>query len=316
MNLIIFLRKVWQMLFLEHRLPWRIEQGLLTIKQGVRPRLRAWSILYDSQFMRLKLLFSKSLSSKEKQMLRRVSLRVHQNDTLYETVTSSKWSHLLSESHYLMVGVSAIRCIESALQKSEGTVQSILDFPSGYGRVLRFLRVRFPDAEIAACEVEDAAVDFCGAAFNVKSVLSNIDFNKVLLSGTFSLIWCGSLITHIDENATIVLLKLFYRHLAPGGVCVFTTHGRRSAQWIEQGKQTYDLSAIAQKKILSEFYEEGYGFANYENLSGYGISVVSHDRMSAVAKSVGHWQECFFMERGWTDHQDVYGFSIPISLTA
>ena len=47
-----------------------------------------------------------------------------------------------NEAHYRKVGESAVRCIKLALlaaQKPPATVRSVLDLPSGHGRVLRYL---------------------------------------------------------------------------------------------------------------------------------------------------------------------------------
>jgi SAM-dependent methyltransferase len=188
-------------------------------------------------------------------------------------------------------------------------VGSILDFPCGYGRVLRFLRVKFPEAGITAAEINTSALDFCKDVFSVKSVISDIDFRGLSLPGKFDLIWCGSLITHIDERATADLLKFFYDHLSPGGLCVFTTHGRLSVERIEKKTKTYELTASAQQEVLSQFHDKGYGYADYRNRQGYGISVVSHERMLAIARGVGQWTETSFLERGWDNHHDVFGFT-------
>src|SRR5437660_10051009 len=77
--------------------------------------------------------------------------------------------------HYLSVGLSANRCIREALRSAGKTVQggSILDFPSGYGRVLRFLRMEFPDSDITAAETDGRALDFCRRSFDVTPFLSN-----------------------------------------------------------------------------------------------------------------------------------------------
>jgi SAM-dependent methyltransferase len=248
------------------------------------------------------LLVLRSLSREEKDWLEKVSLKVHPKDRMYETSAAR---------HYLSVGLSAGRCIDEALghSRKNRAVRSILDFPCGYGRVLRFLKVRFPNAEIVACEIDPMALEFCKRVFYLKTVMSDKKFSKVSLPGQFDLIWSGSLVTHLDENRTSELLRFFYEHLAPGGLCLFTAHGRTSLEWIQDKVQAYGLSASAQQKLLSEFHERGYGYADYESTDGYGISVVSHDRMAEIACSIGQWTESVFFERGWDNHQDVYGFT-------
>lgn len=268
--------------------------------------VRILKILYpadiDFDFAKKKLLLSNVLSDEDKALLNKVSLRIHRNDGMYMPATAR---------HYLSVGLSAIRCIENALDKKNGekVVRSILDFPSGYGRVLRFLSVRFPDANITISEIDPAALDFCKREFSAKSVISYEDFNKLSISGKFDLIWSGSLITHIDEKATTDLLRFFYDNLSPDGLCVFTTHGQTSVESIQKKRYTYRLTASSRQKILSQFHKRGYGYVDYMNQHGYGISVVSHDRMFAIARSVGQWDKTIYLERGWDNHQDVYGFT-------
>lgn len=256
----------------------------------------------DFQSAREKLLLSNDLKDEEKALLNKVSLRTHRNDDMYKPTTAQ---------HYLTVGLSAIRCIENALDKSSRVeaIRSILDFACGYGRVLRFLRVRFPDADITISEINPVALDFCKQEFSVKYVISDKNFSKLSLPGKFDLIWCGSLITHIDEKAATDLLRFFHDVLSPGGLCVFTTHGQTTVKRIQEKSKTYDLSKNSQHELLSLFHKNGYGYGDYRNQHGYGISVVSHERVLAIAQSVGQWDESIYLERGWDNHQDVYGFT-------
>jgi len=256
----------------------------------------------DFRFARKKLLSDTAIPSRDKTLLDKVSLKVHRNDGTYI---------LFDARQYLSVGLSAVRCIENALKKSSKNhaVKSILDFPCGGGRVLRFLIARFPKADITASEIDSSRLNFCKKVFSVKPVISSKDFRRLSLPNSFDLIWCGSLITHLDESATSNLLKFFHDHLSPGGLCVFTAHGQLSVEWIEKKVHTYGLTANAQKQVLSRFYDKGYGYADYKNCPGYGISLVSRERMQAIARNAGQWDETSFLERGWDNHQDVYGFT-------
>src|SRR5262249_26008365 len=145
-------------------------------------------------------------------------------------------------------------------------------------------------------EINTAALDFCQRVFFVSAFLSRANPRDLALPQRFDLIWCGSLITHIDEQATFDLLRFFYGHLSDQGLCVFTTHGQRSIEWIKCKKTTYGLTEEAQHKVLREFQVQGYGYADYPNQSGYGISTVSHSRIVELARSVGSWDEAFFWE--------------------
>jgi SAM-dependent methyltransferase len=218
-----------------------------------------------------------------------------------------------SDEEYLLTGLSGRRCIESVLARSAGhnNVQSILDFACGYGRVVRFLKARFSVADITTADIDPAALDFCRRIFSVKTIISNRDFTRLSISDKFDLIWCGSLVTHIDENAAARLLRFFHDHLLPGGVCIFTTHGNRAAK----SMQTYGLTEIAQQQVLSQFHENGYGYADYPRRHGVGISVVSPECMVAIAQSAGDWSHTAFLEHEWANFQDVYGFARLTSST-
>jgi SAM-dependent methyltransferase len=270
------------------------------IKKGVLENHRRVADFHQAKSV---LLASATLSDNEKALLDKVSLQVHYKDGMY----------VKNAGHYLSVGLSAIRCIDDALVKANGDniIHSVLDLPCGYGRVLRFLRVRFPAADITASEIDSKMLAFCKHAFSVKTVASGVDFNQLSQYGKFDLIWCGSLITHLNEKASTELLRFFYSHLSPNGLCVFTTHGLFSVDSIQNQTNTYGLNPDAQKELLSRFYSKGYGYVDYYKKHGYGISLVSHEHISEMAHTVGAWRETYFMERGWDNHQDVYGYTAP-----
>jgi SAM-dependent methyltransferase len=248
---------------------------------------------------RTRLLHSDTLSDQEKMLLEKVSCRVHLNDRMYA---------ISSDEEYLFAGLSALRCIESVLARSAGhnNVQSILDFACGYGRVVRFLKARFSAADITTSDIDPAALDFCRRAFSVKTIISNLDFTGLSISDTFDLIWCGSLVTHIDENDAARLLRFFHDHLSLRGVCIFTTHGTRAAK----SMQTYGLTETAQQQVLSQFHEKGYGYADYAGRRGIGISIVSPECMLSIAQNAGEWTHIAFLEHGWDNLQDVYGLCV------
>jgi len=248
---------------------------------------------------------SNSLTAEEKGVLTGVSPAIHPNDTMY--------SVCLSDEEYLCAGLSALRCILHCLNRApvRRDMRTILDFPCGYGRVLRFLRARFPDADITVCDIDSQAVEFCGRVFAANPEMSNQDFRKLSISRKFDLVWCGSLFTHMDEVASTHLLRFFRDHLAPGGLCVFTTHGQLAAESIEKKLNTFGLTEDGQQQLLSGFEKRGYGYADYPGRCGVGTSLISPERMRALVASVGEWTEACYLEHGWDNIQDVYGYTVP-----
>jgi len=245
---------------------------------------------------------SPQLTDVERRLLDQVTLKVHVADGMYEPGNAF---------HYLSVGLSASRCISAAIRASgtDSPIETILDFPCGYGRVLRFLRAMFPATRITAAEIEPRALTFCQRAFSVTPLMSKEDVAELSVPKCFDLIWCGSLLTHVDETSASNLLRFFHEHLAARGLCIFTTHGRQSIERITQHKVTYGLTEDAQRKVIQEFQKTGYGYADYARKRGYGISVVSRERMLELARAVGNWDETFFLESGWDNCQDVYAFA-------
>lgn len=278
---------------------YRIKNLPTRIFRKIKPQRNTKALRIAKQL----LMESNDLTNNEKEIIARVSLNVHYYDRMYK-------SGLDGASHYLSVGLSANHCIEQALlqQGRKSSIKKILDFPCGYGRVLRFLRAKFPDAEISGAEINHHGLNFCRRKFDIKTILSNKQLSDINLTHKFDLIWCGSLITHIDENAMSDLLKLFFKHLSDDGLCVFTSHGTYSAEQIKSQKNTYGLSLEAQKSILEDYNTIGHGFVNYKNVSGYGISLISQKRVIELAKKVGNWNLVMFKPRGWDTHHDVYAF--------
>ena len=265
---------------------------------------RVYTLRREFALARRQWLSSAQLTKDEKALIRIVSLRIHHRDTMYSEGKAYE---------YIYIGLSAIQCMQQALMNSpaEHEVHNILDFPCGYGRVLRFLRTKYPNSKIVASDIEVPALEFCRRSFSVETVISKPHFLDLSLGQQFDLIWCGSLFTHIDARASCDLLQFFHRHLSPGGICVFTTHGQRSIEWIQRNAQTYGLSEQSQQAIIRGVQDVGYGYVDYADQSGYGISIVSSQRMRELVREAGEWQEVLYVDHGWAKHQDVYAFAKP-----
>lgn len=284
------------------RLARGLPRGLKRQLGALRRRLRALPARTRRQ--KEHLLADPSLSERERDLLARASGAIYFDDGMYTG----------DGAHYYRVGLSAIRCIDEALGRAGiGEVRSVLDMPSGCGRVLRFLIHRFPGARVTACDLQRDAVDFCAATFGATPAYSAPDLDGVSLGARFDLAWCGSLVTHLDAAGILSLLEFFKRHLSPGGLLVFTTMGDYVARRIPTREFDYGLAEDQIPAITGEYARAGFGFRNYPRgsydvASGCGVTLTSPGWVREQVRRAGGWREVYFAERGWDNHQDVFGF--------
>lgn len=253
-----------------------------------------------TQFQKKKLLSDPTLTERERQLLNNVSSYIYHGDGMYDG----------DGAHYFRVGLSAIHCIDGALTAAGlNDVRTILDFPCGSGRVMRFLRPRFPEARITACELATGPVQFCVRMFGAEPAYSSLNLDEVSLGKQFDLIWCGSLATHLNEDGITALFRLFRRHLAPGGIMIFTTHGDFVARRMPTRDFDYGLAEDQTTTIGQHYPGIGYGFEDYPGEKDYGVSLTSPAWIRSRLREVSGLREVYFKERGWDDHQDVFGFA-------
>ena len=213
-----------------------------------------------------------------------------------------------NEAHYFDVGESALHCIETALftaKKPRSSVTTILDLPCGFGRVMRFLKKAFPDAQLTACDLNQGGIEFCAQTFGAQSVLSRENAGEIPLREKFDLIWCGSLLTHLPKEKCVSFFQLFQRLLNPGGILVATTHGRRSEFELATGRHRYGLDEGQIAQLLKEYRLTGFGFVEYSSESGYGISLALPSFVMANFVQVPEWRLLGYHETGWDKRQDV-----------
>ena len=245
------------------------------------------------------LLKDASLLPRERDLLYRIESLISPHDGMYKG----------DGNHYFRVGLSAIDCIDAAISAAGNSdPHRILDLPCGHGRVLRFLVHRFPDAAITACDLDVSGVDFCTETFAVSGVYSKTDLSALSLENQFDLIWCGSLVTHLDERRIGTLMQFFQRHLLPGALLVFTAAGDRVVEWMLSGEFDYGIAKSAIPVIAAQYRDSGYAYTDYPYMPDYGISLTSPEWIRNSIEHVRGLREVYFAAHGWDDHQDVYGF--------
>lgn len=207
-------------------------------------------------------------------------------------------------AHYASVGRSAVAAIGRGLAAADrgfGDVESCLDLPCGYGRVLRMLAQEIPGERITACDINRRAIRFCATEFGATPLRSTPSLDGLRL-GRYDLIWCGSLVTHIDEHRVAQLLRDFAGALVPGGVAILTIHGESPAS---------GPFAPLHDEIAAALERHGHFHVPYENaLFDYGHAwhTKEYVRQAFAEASADAVRLVSYEHRGWDDHQDVLAF--------
>jgi cyclopropane fatty-acyl-phospholipid synthase-like methyltransferase len=211
-------------------------------------------------------------------------------------------------NHYKSVGQSALHAIDHAMRRTgtrQEDVRHILDLPSGHGRVLRFLRAAFPDARITACDIVEDGIEFCAKQFGALPVISDVDVDAIQLPGHYDLIWVGSLFTHIPADQWHSFLSLFEKSLEPGGLLLFTTAGRTTAQRISEG-QLAGLDPSRAKVLLHDYESQGFGWVPTDFLGEHwGRSLAMPSWVLAQVVSHASLELIYFQSQFWANRQDV-----------
>ena len=220
--------------------------------------------------------------------------------------------------HYFSVGSDAIRIIVHALLGNfRSPPRSILDFPSGSGRVTRHLRSFFPDAEIVACDLYHYHIVFCQKVLGVQGVLSRENISEIDFGRKFDLILCGSLLTHLPEAMFSNTINLMARSLSDEGVAVVTLHGRRSEYiqahlWKYIDDRLFDIAADGVRR-------RGFGYVDYQHdfkqtfdkQAQYGVALVRPHWVLRGLEDRPDIRVLSYVENDWDDHQDVLIFGRP-----
>jgi SAM-dependent methyltransferase len=236
--------------------------------------------------------------------------RVRPRDVI-ETTSPDDWIHTRGPETYYTTGRTTIRRVRLAmLQTRKAEVHRILDFGSGYGRILRQFKAAFPDARLAACDILPEAVDFCAETFGAEPIYAADDPGKTEIDGQFDLIWLGSLFTHLSAARWRSLLDLLQRVLEPDGLLMFTTQGRfirdqiAGRAWLDAyGRpiwENWDVSEEQLDRVVSDYDRTGFGYLEWGALDRqYGTSIATPAWVLEHLQTRPGFEILTYWERGW-----------------
>jgi len=164
------------------------------------------------------------------------------------------------------------------------------------------LHAAFPEARITACDLDRSAVDWCARHLGAVPVYSEVHPTMLSFEDRFDLIWCGSLMTHIDAPRWHEFLDLFTRSLSPDGVLVFTTHGRLIADEVRGGRRRFPVVDLL--RLVEAFDRFGFGYEEFRGQEDYGASLSSPAWVCRKLEQHPELMLVLYTERGWNHRQD------------
>lgn len=212
-----------------------------------------------------------------------------------------------NEEHYRSVGASALKVIlGSHLLANKADPTSILDFACATGRVTRWLRAAFPAADMDVVDLNADWMTWSANKFGAAGWLSSENLPAVNAPRQYDLIWCGSLVTHISAGETTLLVKKFHDWLAPAGIAVVTSHGRKFMSNLLAGTHQYFTNDRSGSDILYDLALNGYGYVPHPGQS-HGISASTLEWLIRAVRDLDA-RIITVSENAWDGHQDVVAF--------
>jgi len=165
-------------------------------------------------------------------LARGVSFDVHAEDEMYlvflhtdQGVDRERGLVMYFESGRLIW--SALRALlASYFGESRLAGIRLLDFAAGYGRVTRFAVRDVPPDRVWVAEIDPEAVAFQRRAFGVHGFVSTSRPEELRVDERFDAIVVSSLFTHLPADGFRAWLARLLGLLTPGGLFLFSVHGR------------------------------------------------------------------------------------------
>lgn len=234
-----------------------------------------------------------------------INRTILENDSMLDSTAEGSNSDILLRTRYFSVGASAISVIKEAIHahgKELYEVKSIMDYACGFGRVHRWLRATFPSAAVSGVDADAASVE---GARELGFDASTLDLSLTQDLGVFDLIWVGSLFTHLSYDESVRTMRYLRRQLSSDGILIVTMHGVDVVDKIVSRSVNYGLDSNGISHLAETYLSSGWGYADYPDQDGYGISVSRPDIALKLLPDCG-LNPFFFRAKGWDRHQDVY----------
>ena len=167
------------------------------------------------------------------------------------------------------------------------------------------MRVAFSETDIIVCDTWKEAVDWNAKQFATTPVYGNDDYSRVFIP-TYDLCFCGSLLTHLNEQAATACLHFMLDNLKQGGLLIIATHGRKAIDCVRVSMPPGVFANESDFKECVELYQAGeWAYRNYDHSKNYGFSFNPVNWFWKIAEQRNDFTVLNYMEKCYNNHQDI-----------
>lgn len=171
----------------------------------------------------------------------------------------------------------------------------MLEFASGYGCVTRHIDSELMNLSAIACDIHPEAINFLRSRLNRNAIISCVDPDRFMLDRKFDVVFALSFFSHMPKKTWSKWLVSLYESVSPGGILIFTTHGKKSMQFF--GEVSFDNDG---------FYFMQQSEQKDLDTSDYGQTIVKESYVSSMIHAKLKNSNFTFKEGYWWGHQDCY----------
>lgn len=115
--------------------------------------------------------------------------------------------------------------LSKIIKKKGCSSKSILDFGSGIGNSIPYIKEFFPDSELICADVSSKSLALAKSRYSDDAKMLLIENNHIELPPSYcDVIFTACVFHHIAESQHIYWLQQLKRVIKPGGVCVLFEH--------------------------------------------------------------------------------------------
>lgn len=225
-----------------------------------------------------------------------INTMIHPEDQMMTWSTKQLRSSDAALSGYHAVALQQLRTILQLMNWKFGDVSNvgpILDFASGFGRMVRMLVVSVPPSNIWVSDIQADAVAFQQEQFGVHGIVSTTKPEDFEPGRTFNFISVASLFSHLPGETFNRWLAKLYSLLNPGGLLCFSVH---------------DEALLGQIRALPESgidYDPGSEIDSLDT-STYGTTHVSEAYVQRAIQQASGSSAFIRIKRALAYQQDMY----------